>query len=92
MNEMNKRRNTTPITIKVLLNLSNPVKCLFSQMISVGSEASTNSIVYPNNLSYPFCMSSGSLATVSAYCLALLIPSSFSKVKKAVTGLFNFLS
>jgi hypothetical protein len=30
--------------------------------------------------------------TVSAYCFALLIPSSFSNVKKAVTGLFKALS
>lgn len=36
-------------TITLLIVLSLGVKCLFSQMISVGSEASWISISYPSN-------------------------------------------
>jgi accessory gene regulator protein AgrB len=39
-NDMNKRKKTAATTMIALLNLSKPVKCLFSQMISVGSAAS----------------------------------------------------
>jgi hypothetical protein len=41
MKEMKRSTATQQITIRVLFNLSQAVKRLFSQMISVGSEASS---------------------------------------------------
>lgn len=41
MNEMKRSRATQQTTITVLLNLSQAVNLLFSQMMSVGSEASS---------------------------------------------------
>jgi hypothetical protein len=47
-NDARRRRKTAQMTTIVLLNLSNDVKCLFSQMMSVGSDASSKSRSYPN--------------------------------------------
>lgn len=73
-------------TIIFLNNLWVSVSCLFSQMISVGSEASYKSSFWPRNLA---CGSSSNAT-------ALACPSSVSKVTNKDTGVYissmNFYS
>jgi methionine-rich copper-binding protein CopC len=49
-NEIERRTNTQQITMTVLLNLSQAVNLLFSQIMSVGSEASSMSTSSPSKV------------------------------------------
>ena len=77
--KLRNRRN--PIMRKAMNSLervSDFTKCLFSQMISVGSDAFLNFMTLPSNFL--------SLSTSSA-STANIFPKSFSKVMKAAVGL-----
>lgn len=88
MKEAHSNRNTTNTTISERLSRSILVKLRFSHIMSVGSEASLISKGSPRNKRY-LSYSSSSI-TVSLKLRHLLRPSSFSKVRKALTGLMYY--